>query len=179
MSDQAPVLPLFVHSYSPLAPLQEIGAMLSNGTVNCATVTYTANLSIFIPVYLPWAYPVNRVFWVNGSVVTTTNNNFGIFRKNGRRIYSTGSTAQSGASLPQFVTPATPFVLPAGAYYFAFSCDGTTNRYSGVGAGIELLKMCGVLQQASNFALADPSAPTTATVAAYPYCGITRTVSGF
>lgn len=176
MSDQAPVLPLFVSTFSPWSVSSEC-RILTSGNLAVATITWTTNLAAFIPVYLPWNYPVNRVWWVNGSIASG-NSNFGIFMKNGRRIYATGSTGQSGASGPQFVTP-TPFVLPAGEYYFAFSADGTTNRSSGAGVAVEVQKLCGVLQQTSNFTLADPSSPTTATVAQMPYCGITRTVSGF
>jgi hypothetical protein len=178
MSDQSAPLPLFVHTYTQLAACNDLRHLVSSGTFNCATNTAVANLAAFIPVYLPWPYPVARVFWVNGSAASS-NVNFGIFRKNGRRLYSTGSTAQSGNSVPQFVTP-TPFTLTPGEYFFAIATDGTTNRLSGTIPGIELLKMAGVLAQASNFALADPSAPTTAVTGThYTYCGVTRTASGF
>lgn len=177
MSDRSPVLPLFVHTYSQWSAMADIRSLV-NGT--CASITWVTDYSVFVPVWLPWDYPVNRVFWVNGTTQTSTNANFGIFHRNGRRIYSTGATAASGASIPQFVTPATPFVLPAGEYYFACTWSNTTNRAAGsVAFTVPFLSACGVLGQASNASLADPATLVTVNQALYPYCGVTRTVSGF
>jgi hypothetical protein len=140
-------------------------------------LTWTANLSVYVPMYLPWDYPVNRVWWLNGSTASS-NMNFGIFQKGGKRVYATGSTAQAGASVVQYVTP-TPFWLPQGEYFFALACDGTTNRAAGTaGFTTIMLSHMGVRQQAANFALADPATFAAPTVAAYPMCGITRRSSG-
>ena len=176
MSDKQDVLPLFIHTYTPWSAMKEMRTILGSGT--CASIAWVANYSIFVPVSIPWDYPVNRVFWVNGSVVGG-NANFGIFDRAGKRIYAVGSTVTAGASAPQFTTP-TPFVLPAGEYFFAYAASGTTNVAGGSAAwSAELLKMSGVLAQASNLALADPATLVVPANAIYPYCGVTRTVSGF
>ena len=146
--------------------------------VGPAALTWTANLAVYVPVFLPWPYTVNRVFWVNGSTVGS-NVNMGVFTKAGRILYETGSTAQSAVNVAQYVTPSTRFVLPQGEYYFGLTCDGTTNRLCGAGLAVISLAHMGVLQQASNFALSDPAVFAFPTVAAFPQCGVTRTSSGF
>ncbi len=170
--------PLFVHTNSRWSVLPEIfkTANLSSFAVS---VTWTANTAIYVPVSIPWAYPVNRVFWINGSVVTTSNADFGIYSPGGTRIYSTGSTTQSGASSVQYVTPSSPFILPAGVYYFAWTSSGTTNRAFGLACSAVNGRQCGLVQQATALPL-----PATATFATYanigvPTIGITRTTSGF
>lgn len=150
----------------------------TNGAVGAAALTWVANLAIYVPVLIPWPYTVRRVFWVNGSTITTTNADFGIYTVDGTRIYSTGSTAMSGASAPQFVTP-TEFTLSSGAYYFAWTCSNTTSRATGAAAVTASQRLAGVLQQASALPL--PATMTGAAVsnAVYPLCGVTRTTSGF
>jgi hypothetical protein len=175
MSDKNNVLPLFVHTYSLFSAITDLRLQVQT---TCGSITWVANQSVFVPISIPFDYPVNRVFWVNGSVVGG-NANFGIFDRSGKRIYSTGSTVTAGASAPQFTTP-TPFILPAGEYYFAYAASGTTNVVAGsVAVTAAMLALGGVVGQASNLALANPATFATVGQALYPYCGVTRTVSGF
>lgn len=172
-------LPLFVSSIVQFSPVSAAQGYLASA--NTAAFNWPAEKEIiYIPMSIPWSYPVNRVFWANGSTVTS-NNDFGIYTKDGARLYSTGSTTAVGVSQCQFVTPGTPFVLAPGDYYFGLSMEGTvTNRAHGFStvAAAEG-RMVGLLQQLSTFPL-----PSTATFAAWastgvPLCGITRTASGF
>lgn len=145
--------------------------------------TWVANLAIYTPFSLPFNYPVMRVWWYNGATITTTNVDMGIYTSDGTKIYSTGSTTQSGASALQYVTVSPDIMLYAGErYYLAWTCDNTTNRSNGItmgdaGGG----RAYGLLQQSSALPL-----PATATFAAFDfsvfgptYCGITRTTTGF
>lgn len=181
MSDfpQAQVLPQFVHPWTFYGPGPDL--RLVAASANPVAFTWTANTAVYIPMTLPWPYPVNRVFWVNGSNVASANADFGIYTPNGNQIYHTGSTALSGASVPQFVTPSTPFILDAGNYYFAYACDGTTSKTLSVAlATAQFGSMCGIFSQATAFPL--PSSATFAALGAtlgVPLCGITRTPSGF
>jgi hypothetical protein len=171
-------LPLMIDTFSlHFSPISD-WRNIQGGAVTPAAATATANLAMYTPINLPFDYPVNRVYWGNGSSLSA-NMAMGIFDMNGRRIYTTGSTAMSGASTLQFVTPGTTFVLPAGGYYLALSCDGTTNRLSAVAPAVNRLQELGCLQQTSNFALADPATFATPTVALYPIIGITRTQANF
>lgn len=168
-------LPLFVSTYSLYSGLQTLARLVS---MTAAAVTWTANQAVYIPVSLPWPYPVARVFWANGSTVTTTNCDFGIYSPFGTRIYSTGSTTQVGASTLQYVTPTTPFTLPAGRYFFAWVCDNTTSRAFGILPNVNLAATAGLLTQATALPL-----PATATFARFSnigpvICGITRTAVG-
>lgn len=181
MSDypQPGTLPLFVSTLSSWGPALELLAP-QGGQITLGAITWIANQAVYMPVSIPWAYPVRRVFWLNGSTITTSNADFGIYTASGKRIYSTGSTALSGTTVPQYVTPGTPFILPAGAYYFAYVCDNTTSRsYGNVISTNARGAMAGMLSQATALPL-----PASATFATYatpglPVCGITRTPSGF
>lgn len=140
----------------------------------------STNLAIYTPVVVRYPYPVNRVFWVNGTA-TSSNMDFGIYTPGGTRIYSTGSTAQSGASAAQYVTPSTKFVLSPGQYFFALSVSSTTANtlYGTTNPVIDYMRMSGFVQQASAVPL--PATATFAAVAnsAIPYCGVTRTTTGY
>lgn len=170
-------LPLTIHTYSTLGPTPIGQGFASNPGLGA--LTWVANLVTFVPIWLPWPYPVHRVFWVNGSTASS-NAEFGIYDKSQRKIYSTGSTVQSGASTIQFVTPGTPFWLDAGEYYFAVGFTGTTNRAAGASALTTImLRHMGVKQQSSAIAMPDPATFAAPTSALFPVCGITRTMSGF
>lgn len=140
----------------------------------------TANMARYYPFKLPWPYEVKRVFWGNGTA--NGNMDFGIYSIDGERIYSTGSTAQSGAgtSTLQYVTPGTSFTLAAGSYIFGINNDGTTNRGWGLTTIVNSVKMGGVYQQALG-AVTLPASATFASAAAgmLALCGITRTSTGF
>jgi hypothetical protein len=171
-------LPLHVTSFSRHGPALAVHAI--NGTTAAGSMTWVANQAVYMPFSIPWPYPVRRVFWINGSTIGS-NVDFGIYTLSGTQLFHTGSTAQSGTSAAQYVAPATPFILAPGAYYFALNCDGTTNRLVGntASAGTNA-GLAGLLSQAVG-AIA---LPATATFATYvtpglPFCGITRTASGF
>lgn len=170
--------PLLISSYSRYA--EPARFLFSSPT----TITWpVANLGIYIPFTLPFAYPVRRVWWYNGTDVTTTNMDLGIYTATGVRIYSTGPTAASGASATQFVTP-TAFVLPPGQYYFARSCSSSTASRGGIGITaatrmINFNRMTGCLQQSSVGTLPATMTGVSLAQAVYPLFGITRTTSGF
>jgi hypothetical protein len=171
-------LPLFLSTFSSYGPLPVI--RLAQGSTQAVSITWSANRAVYMPMIIPWEYPVKRVWWCNGSVIGN-NVDFGIYSPSGARLYSTGSTAQVGTSVPQYVTPSVPFVLPAGMYYFAYACD-TSNANRAFGNVVTTAAngaVGGLLSQASAFAL-----PATATFATYgtpglELCGITRTESGY
>ncbi len=170
-------LPLHVHTWSACGPVGILRIAL--GSTPPAAFTTTANRATYMPMIIPWEYPVKRVFWVNGSTITTTNVDFGIYTSSGVRLYSTGSTAMVGASLTQYVTPSVPFVLPAGMYYFAWTCSGTTSRgFGNAVSAVQNGNLMGLLSQSTALPL--PATATFVTVSSgMIFCGITRTESGF
>jgi hypothetical protein len=174
--------PPFISTWSMYSALREFYGQLQ-GEMVASSVTWGAgNTAKYIPVTIPFIYPVNRVFWVNGATITAKNNDFGIYTMQGMKIYSTGSTAQAGANVPQYVTPGTPFLLYPGDYYFAFNCSAASggdvtghNNTFVVGQ-----RMSGIKQQAVGSTPLPASATFAAvTVAGVPLCGITWTTTGF
>lgn len=170
--------PLFINTNS-LEFVGLAGRTIANNS-STASSTWTANLAIYMPFAIPWPYPVRRVFWFNGSTASS-NCDIGIYTVDGTRIWSSGSTGQSGASVLQYVTPATEILLSPGQFYLAFACSGTTNRVTAQAIGTAAIgRSLGLLEQGSALPL-----PSTATFATYatnllmPWCGITRTSSGF
>lgn len=176
----SPSLPLFITTAGHYAPgLAQF--VLSSTTPAGAVRTWVAKLVSYCPVALPFPYPVNRVWWVNGSTNTTTNVMFGIYTAGGTQIYATPSTAMGTVSTVQYVTPATTFVLDAGLYYFAWSCDGTTARGYACGGTALGGRLCGMLEETTgSFGLPATMTPVAFARAWGPsVCGVTRTTTGF
>lgn len=173
-------LPLFIHTwmspYSACAPWA--------GGVNTSIASPSANLAKYMPIYLPFTYPVRRVFWINGSSVTSVNADFGIYSADGTCLYSTGSVVCSGASALQYTTASPTLVLPGGWYYFAKVVSSSTSNRGGWGATalarqIDYERLGGILQQASALPLPANMTGVAVANAIFPICGITRTASGF
>lgn len=185
MSDfpRNPAVPTHIHTWSkymiglPTRTLQTFSTP--------AAIDWTANVAIFIPLYLPWAYNVRRVFAVCGNTVSGGNIDIGIYTVKGGKLYSTGSTSLTGgsSSTPLYVTPATDILLPPGAYLMGYACDtggGASSRAYGISMNANMGRMIGVYRQATAFPL--PSPPTFAAydgVSGCPLIGITNTPSGF
>lgn len=168
--------PQFVSTMSDYGP-QPLQAAYAIGSITWPV----ANTAFYVPIYIPFFYPVARVWWVNGSSVTSTNMDFGIYSDSGERIYSTGSTAASGASAFQY-TDATDFMLAPGRYYFALSDSSTTANRGGQGTVTPTateFRLVGVLQEASALPLPATMTPSAVANPCFPFCGITRTASGF
>ena len=169
--------PLFINSFCRYTAGLDTGSV-ANPT---SALTWTANKAIYIPFYLPWEYPVRRVFWANGTSVASTSMDFGIYNADGTKIYSTGSTGASGTSVLQYVTP-TEFTLSAGRYYMAYACSTSTAARGGTGASALNLarqQLAGILEQATALPLPATMTPVTLVLVVHPLCGFTRTLTGF
>lgn len=180
MSDQSPVLPLFIHTYSArFSPAMNARAATLGMS---ATLTWPiANTAFYYPMFIPFNYPVRRVLWTAGGSGTAMNVDFGIYTESGTKVYSTGSTALVSANAVQYVTP-TEFILTPGAYYFAFACSSISSSRLGSGTtGLALphLALTGVLQQATALPLPATMTPVAVANSAYVFCGVTRTSTGF
>ena len=173
------IAPLFIQNFSRWASGLEHSRYIA--TAQNSLTWPTANKAIYMPFAIPFYYPVRRVFWMNGSSVTSTNIDFGIYNYDGTKLYSTGSTAASGVSALQFVTP-TEFLLAPGKYFFALSDSSiTANRgCSGVtGSTARATRMSGYLEEASALPLPAAMTGVASTFTIIPFCGITLTASGF
>jgi hypothetical protein len=132
-----------------------------------------ANLAIFVPVSIPFYYPVVKGVWGNGSPANA-NCDIGIYTWDGVRLASLGSTAQSGASSAQFTAFATPFLLPPGDYYFAMSNSGTTGIFGNTVATAAMGRIAGVRQMATAHPLPATATFATYTGTGYPMFGVSK-----
>lgn len=140
--------------------------------------TWTANVAIYAPFWLPWPYTVKRMWWQNGSSAGN-HADVGIYTWEGCRIVSCGPTLMSGNSAPQYV--ACDVLLSPGWYYMAFMHNsGTINRcYGNNGVNIIRGRQVGLRQETTSGFL-----PSTATLGVYSFGqlehhGITRLTTGF
>jgi hypothetical protein len=142
--------------------IQLEGSRVFGGVTGAASAVWpTANLAIYVPFTLAIPGRVRQLGLFNGTVVSG-NFDVGIYRYDGTRLISTGSTAQAGTSALQFVAAALD--LPPGRYYLGLALDNITAtvfRQSQWTAA--MLEALGVGQQASAFPLPatmTPVAPT-------------------
>jgi hypothetical protein len=144
-----------------------------------STAWPTANKALYLPLWLPWPYPVARMWWVNGSAAGG-NWDIGLFTINGRQLYAAGSTVGSGNSLPQFVSPSSVLLLSPGRYFIGIAHSATTaNQMWGASSlGANRLRQYGCLEQASALPLPSSMTGVAITATVVPLCGITRTASG-
>lgn len=171
-----PQVPPIVSTYSVYAPAGR-GRQALGGTIAAGSIAWpAANRAIYVPMTLPGPCVVRRLFWTNGSTVTGSSE-VGVYTRGGVRLCSTGLTAQSGASVLQFVTLGTPVYLDAGVYYLATQNDGTTNRMFGtVTPTVNQGRLAGLLQQdlGGGGVLPATMTPATLTAFAYPLAGIVQ-----
>jgi hypothetical protein len=172
-----PVTPPTISNYSRYSGMYAY-AQIKVGGDGILSRTWVANLAIYTPFWLPWPYPVKRIWWSNGAAAGN-HADVGIYTWEGARIFSTGPTAMVGNTVPQYVS--CDFLLSPGWYYHAFMHNSSTaNRCFGGGGHTTLvLRTVGVRQQATAGSL-----PAQATFAPYAqtitqHHGITRIASGF
>jgi len=150
-------------------------------TFNINTFNWPAqNRGLYVPVSIPFAYPVRRIWWVNGSVATG-NQDFAIYNEEFVRFFRTEPKAQSGNSLPQYID-VTDFWLPAGRWYFFLSNDSattTTRAFGNTEVKTQEGRMGGLVQQASVANAPEKGTPEAWASEGLPNFGITRTASGF
>jgi len=176
-----PPTPLFIHTFTRWGGVRDVSGIV--GSISVASITWpVANTAFYVPVWLQWPYTVARVFWINGTSVTSANADFGIYNADGTLIYSTGSTAMTPVSAVQYSNPSPDFILSPGRYYFALACSSATANRGGQGSvsgTTARLRMSGILQQASALPLPATMTPSAVANVCLPICGVTRTTTGF
>lgn len=165
-SDQHGLLPL-IGTWSRYGPGSNGGAALSMSS------NWTAQLAVYIPMSFPMAVPVKKLWWINGSNITS-NSDVGIYDSAGNKIVSTGAIA--GGTASQLTSnDVGDLTLPPGEYYFA-GWRATTDRF-GLAGGIvhvTMLQAMGVRYEGS-LASGLPSTATFATPASsvfFPILGV-------
>jgi hypothetical protein len=148
------------------------------GSVLAASAGWgTGNQATIMPMFLPWNYNVARAFWMNGSS-TGGNSDIGIFTEGGTKLWSSGSVANSGNSVKQFVN--VNMLLNAGSYYLAFVHSINSSNHVWLAsptAGNS--RMSGIYIQSSALPLPSPLTPAVSSTPSIPLAGLTRLASGF
>lgn len=127
-----------------------------------------ANRAIFVPIVVDEIVTVSKIAVL--PTVQSGNLDVGIYREDGTRLVSAGSTAVGTAGAVQ-VIDITDTVLDPGVYFLALCVDNTTAAFQrqATGAG-NYLQICGVQQQAVG-AVTLPN-PATFANPASAYCPV-------
>lgn len=136
-----------------------IGA-LTGGTTPASSTFPASNDALFVPMCIQQGVLVKRLFSINGGTASG-NIDMGIYSKDGARIVSIGSTAQSGTNAPQFFDITDTF-LGAGLYYLAVAMDNTTGTLFRANQSVTKQQAIGMAKATSAFAL--PASVTFAAV---------------
>ena len=148
-----------IHTFHRYCIGVELGALV--GGTNPAGAAYPiANDAIFIPMRIVQNVWIKRLYSVNGSTASG-NIDVGIYTEDGARLRSSGSTAQSGTSQPQFFD-ITDIMLSPGRYYLAVAKNDTTGTLFRTNTSVLHQQKMGLLKMASAMAL--PATATFATV---------------
>lgn len=141
------------------------------GLVTSASITWVANLAVFVPFGVSQTFLVREVFWQNGSTAGS-NIDVGIYDTAGTRLASLGSTAQGTASGIVTSSTFTDYTLAPGDYFMAFAAVGTTNVGGGWAPAAAAAAAFGVGQMAAAMALPSSATIVPLTNAVLPFFGL-------
>jgi hypothetical protein len=166
------VTPIAITSFGPWND-QVAFAIGFQGTVGTTDQAWRANKRVrYIPFSLYDWYYAAKLAVMNGSSISG-NIDLGIMDGAGSRVYHSGSTGHSGASIPQVVSPA--MWLPPGGYYFAITMDNTTATIKGYSAanGTTPTKEAGLLEETTgSFGIPTSMTPGAVANAEIPWMSI-------
>jgi hypothetical protein len=168
----APFRPLEIEVINPISE-HALGsrAARSAAITGTGSITWVANLAVFIPFGVAQPFLVREVFWQNGSAAGS-NIDVGLYDTAGNRLASLGSTAQGTASAVVTSAAFTDYTLAPGDYYLAFAAVGTTNVAGGWAITANVSAAFGVGQMATAMALPNPATIVPLTNAVLPYVGL-------
>lgn len=164
-------------SISP-GSFEAMGSIAIMGTAGHNSQTWpVANLALFYPFSVSKPCTAVKLWIINGAVASG-NLDLGIYRDDGTRLVSSGTTAQSGTTGIQPVDTTDLGLVPGVQYYMGCSMDGVTatTRAHNIATPGKYAAM-GMAQMAAAFPL-----PATATFAAMaqaqlPWFGLSRLVT--
>lgn len=148
--------PLVIHPWSRYSLAGEFASL----DIQCNSSGWVANRSYFTPFYLPAPAMLRRIGWGNGAT-SSGNVDAGLFRYDGTRLRTTGSTPQAGSDAIQTVD-VVDIECPPGLYYMAIAFDNTTGNIRCISSTARILSSFGVFQQ-SAFPLPSTFTPATLT----------------
>jgi hypothetical protein len=126
----------------------------ANGVFTASTAWGTANLALYVPVFLGYPATVYKMGVTNGATLGG-NLQLGIYNERGEQLAVTASTAQAGISSLQTID-ITDTILTPGTYYLAMATNSTTATYTCAGTTLLRQEVTGVQEQTTAFTLPSP-----------------------
>lgn len=135
------------------------------GTTSVASNTaWVSLLAVFAPFSLDLPVTIYEWWWLNGSLTTAHNCQFGIYNEDFTQVAESAVATTTTASALINTSGNTDVVLPPGNYYMAF-CDDSTRNITTSADAAGLYQAIGWMEQTGI--AAGPNLPATATPVAY------------
>jgi hypothetical protein len=100
---------------------------LCGGIAAASAAWPTANVALYLPVYIRAPVVVKQIWWENGSTVTgSTSADMAIYNEAGERLVETGVVTQATVDVPQ-VTNITDLPLAPGRYWLGLVLSNNTS----------------------------------------------------
>lgn len=164
--------PTFVGPTSPYA----MNGYLAGNSTPASAGWPAANKAIYYPIRLPAAWPVKRLWWVNGATTAGAWSVAIIRRSDLARLVTSGAVTQAGVNVPQFAS--VDVVLPPGDYLVGGSASLTTTTiWRHTLTGVDHARIAGQLEQLTAHPIPDPAVPVQMTSNFLGYFGLS-TVTG-
>jgi hypothetical protein len=113
--------PPMLSSYSP----ESVGRRILSGSTPGSAVWSTTNRIVYVPFAINRPVVVYKLWWLNGATVGTNNLQAAVYDGAFNRLINGTSTLSAGANICQYDN-ITDTGLPAGRYFMALWCNGTT-----------------------------------------------------
>jgi hypothetical protein len=183
-----PVLPLHLGSRSRWCETCLCAKYLVTNFTEASSAWPAVNRILYIPMAIPWIYPLERFWWFNGAAAGGAYR-FGVYAFAEDTLVKvgtdTGSVTGTGNSLLQYAAPTGGrIMIGPGRYYIAMQHDDVTASRIISTSTITpaTCRGCGMLEETPGAM----GLPTVATPVAYssatgglPIVGFTRTATGF
>jgi len=150
------------------------GAVLTSTQTITSTAWPTTNLAIYVPLRVPVAMVVVKLWYGSGSTGTGSND-IGLYDSNGARLVSNGNAAKP-ASATEDVRDVADTTIGPGLYYLALVASNSTDTYYAETDAAPMCAAIGVLTEAlgSTVLPASASWAVNQTLAYYPRMGLLR-----
>lgn len=138
-----------------------------------SNTAWVSGLAVYVPFVLNVPATVYEWYWLNGTLTTAHNLDFGLYNEDFSKLQSLGSTAGgTTASAINLTTTWSDLALAPGRYYMAFANDSTRNFLTSADA-IGVYQSAGVMEQTGlGSTLPSPAVPVAYTRAFLPYFGM-------
>lgn len=142
-----------------------------------AATTWTANLTVYTPLFTVEPLIVAQFFWMAGGAAAGSTD-VGIYDRPGTTLLAHAGAVSNTATSDIQLADITDYELPPGRYWLALTCNSGTQQYRRSNANVGALDFVQIRQHASDYssglpATATLNAPTVAILPEYGFTGYT------